>query len=66
MFELREKNGVQFLVIKEFEDTGLVKHCFSTRRGGVSKGEAASLNFGFTRKDTRENLGCQIIYSPGA
>ena len=56
MFELRERRGVKYLVIKEFEETGLVRHCFSTRIGGVSKGEAASLNFGFTRKDTRENV----------
>ena len=56
MFELREKGKVKYLVIKEFEDTGLVKHCFSTRHGGVSTGEAESLNFGFTRKDTRENV----------
>lgn len=56
VFELREKNGVKYLVIKEFEDTNLVNHCFSTRHGGVSTGEAASLNFGFTRKDSRENV----------
>lgn len=56
MFELRELGGVKYLVIREFEDTGLVRHCFSTRVGGVSEGEAASLNFGFARKDTRENV----------
>lgn len=56
MFELREKNGVKYLVIQEFENTGLVKHCFTTRHGGVSTGEAGTLNFGFTRKDTRENV----------
>ncbi len=56
MFELREKDGVKYLVITEFEDTGLVNHCFSTRIGGVSEGEAGTLNFGFSRKDTRENV----------
>ena len=56
MFELREKDGVKYLVITEFEDTNLVNHCFSTRIGGVSTGEAGTLNFGFTRKDTRENV----------
>lgn len=56
MFELREKNNVKYLVITEFEETNLVNHCFSTRIGGVSTGEAGTLNFGFGRKDTRENV----------
>lgn len=56
MFELREKDKVKYLVITEFEDTNLVNHCFSTRIGGVSTGEAGTLNFGFGRKDTRENV----------
>ncbi len=56
MFELREKDKVKYLVITEFEETNLVNHCFSTRIGGVSTGEAGTLNFGFTRKDTRENV----------
>lgn len=56
MFELREKDKVKYLVITEFEETALVNHCFSTRIGGVSTGEAGTLNFGFSRKDTRENV----------
>lgn len=56
MFELREKDGVKYLVITEFEETSLVNHCFSTRIGGVTTGEAGTLNFGFSRKDTRENV----------
>lgn len=56
MFELRNKDGVKYVVITEFEDTKLVNHCFSTRIGGVSTGEAGTLNFGFSRKDTRENV----------
>jgi YfiH family protein len=31
-------------------------HCFSTRVGGVSTGECTSLNFGFNRNDSRENV----------
>lgn len=56
MFELREKNGVKYLVIDEFEKTGLVTHAFSTRIGGVSTGETAELNFGYKRNDTKENV----------
>lgn len=53
MFELREKNGVKYLVIDEFEKTGLVTHAFSTRIGGVSTGETAELNFGYKRNERK-------------
>lgn len=56
MFELREKNGVKYLVIEEFEKTGLVTHAFSTRIGGVSTGETAELNFGYKRNDSHKNV----------
>lgn len=36
------------------EQTGMVKHCFTTRQGGVSKGMFASLNLSFSRGDERE------------
>lgn len=36
------------------EETGLVRHCFTTRLGGVSKGIFKSLNLSFTRGDERE------------
>lgn len=32
-------------------ESGLVQHCFTTRMGGVSKGEYASMNLSFTRGD---------------
>jgi YfiH family protein len=31
-------------------------HCFTTRIGGVSEGECSSLNLGFNKNDTRENV----------
>jgi hypothetical protein len=34
-----------------FEQTGLVRHGFSTRIGGVSSGECATMNLSFSRKD---------------
>ena len=37
-----------------FEETGLVKHGFSTRLGGVSEGYFASLNLCFDRGDDKE------------
>ena len=36
------------------EQTGMVKHCFTTRQGGKSQGIFASLNLSFTRGDERE------------
>ena len=50
------KNGVEYLTIPSFTDTGVVKGLFSTRRGGVSKGELRGLNLGFNRSDERENV----------
>lgn len=37
-----------------FQNTGLVRHGFSTRLGGVSEGDYASLNLSFTRGDKEE------------
>lgn len=56
LFEFKEKNGVKFLTVGEFEATGLVRHCFSTRIGGVSVGEAASMNFGLSAEDSVDNV----------
>lgn len=51
---LREKDGIPFFVFPLFERTGLVKQGFSTRIGGVSRGEFASMNFASTRGDDPE------------
>lgn len=45
------KDGVIFLTIPSFEKTGLVRHCFSTRYGGVSTGIYSSMNLGMSRGD---------------
>lgn len=39
-----------------FANTGVVRHGFSTRLGGVSKGCYASLNLSFTRGDREEDV----------
>ena len=41
----REKGGVPYLSFDVLEKTGLVINGFSTRLGGVSKGDCASMNF---------------------
>lgn len=53
-FELRERQGVWYCVIPDFERTGLVSHGFSTRKGGVSSQQYGTLNLGFNRGDSRE------------
>lgn len=53
------KDGVTWLSFPALEETGIVKHAFSTRLGGVSRGVYSTMNFSFTRgddpADVREN-----------
>ena len=49
------KNGVTIMTFDSLDRAGL-KHCFSTRLGGVSKGGYASMNLGFNRGDANENV----------
>lgn len=55
---LNEKNeaGVTWLSFPALEETGMVRHAFSTRMGGVSKGPYATMNFSFTRGDDPEDV----------
>lgn len=56
MFHLNTNGNLMYYTIDEFEKTGLVKHCFTTRRGGVSKGEYESMNLRMNCDDTKENI----------
>ena len=53
---LVEKNGVPYFVFENLENTGLVRHGFSTRMGGVSEGFLGSMNLSFTRGDDPEKV----------
>ena len=53
---LVEKNGVPYFVFENLENTGLVRHGFSTRMGGVSEGFLGSMNLSFTRGDDLEKV----------
>ncbi len=46
-----ERNGVGLFSFPAFSQTGLVRHGLSSRTGGVSVGDYASLNLSFTRPD---------------
>lgn len=52
---LNKKNEIEYLTFNSFEKTNLVKHCFSTRKGGLSKGVYESMNLAF-REESRENV----------
>ena len=49
-------DGVGLLTFPAFTATGLVRHGFSTRIGGVSDGIYSSMNLSFTVGDSRENV----------
>ncbi len=52
--ELRDHNGLKYLVFPGIEQLDFVDHLFSTRIGGVSKGCFAQCNLSYTRGDEKE------------
>ena len=52
--ELKEKNHVPYIQFKNLSATGIVKHGFSTRKGGVSTGIFSSMNLNFKRGDDQD------------
>ena len=55
-FEPHKHNGVRYYAVSFLERTGLVHAAFSTRIGGVSTGETATMNFSTKRADTVDNI----------
>lgn len=49
-------NGVMYITFPILEKRGKVKHCFSTKIGGVSEGKYAKMNLSYTNGDKRENV----------
>lgn len=49
-----KKDKLEYLTFTSIEETGLVEHMITSRLGGVSRGDCASLNFSFTRGDDPE------------
>ena len=50
------RDGVEFLTFPIFAPWTFVRHAFSTRIGGVSENEFASMNLSFRRGDPDENV----------
>lgn len=55
-FTLMKKEDIFYYTINSFEKTGLVKHLFTTRIGGVSSGPYYSLNLGLKTGDNIDNI----------
>lgn len=51
-----EKNGVRYLQFPSLIETGVCRHLFSTRLGGVSKGDLGTMNLSYSRGDEKENV----------
>lgn len=69
--EQNRAGEVEYLTFPLLTQTGLVRHLFSTRLGGVSEGIYASMNLSYTRGDSKESvdenfrriaavLGCRV------
>ena len=54
VMEQRELDGMEYLVFPALEETGMVRHMFGTRVGGVSEGKYATVNFSYTLGDRQE------------
>lgn len=55
-FDRRTKGGFVYFISPLIEETGLVKHCFTARKNGVSPAPYNSLNFSAKREQNTENI----------
>ena len=55
-FKLNKAGSLVYLTIPAFDRTGLVKHCFTTRQGGISSGLYFSLNTSPFKSDCLFNV----------
>lgn len=51
---VNQEGSLVYLTFPILEETGVVKHLFSTRMGGVSEGIYSSMNLSYTRGDRKE------------
>lgn len=54
---IQKKQGdLVYLQFPAINETGICRHLFSTRTGGVSKGDLGSMNLSYDRGDRKENV----------
>ena len=56
MYKLNKIQDFEYITFSTFEQYDDLLHCFTTRKGGVSKGAYESMNIGFSTGDSRENV----------
>ncbi|MEG1501488.1 MAG: laccase domain-containing protein, partial [Clostridiales bacterium] len=54
--EYHIKNGLAFFTCSPLAELDFLNHAFTTRLGGISKREFASLNLGLKTTDNKENI----------
>lgn len=54
--KIENESLVPLLHFDKLEATGIVKHCFTTRAGGISEGIFSTMNLSFTRGDDQEKV----------
>lgn len=56
--EMKTQDGgvLEFLTFPSLEETGIVRHLFTTRLGGVSEGEFSTMNFSVIRGDRSDRV----------
>ena len=53
---LNNVNGVEYLTYNRLEQISFIRHAFSTKKGGVSKGIYESMNLSYTRGDNKKSV----------
>lgn len=56
IIQQKQLGDLEYLTFPAITDTGLVGHLFTTRTGGVSQGDCASMNLSFSRGDNPEHV----------
>lgn len=55
-YNIVNKDGIKFIVFKTLEEIPFIRHGFSTKIGGISKGGYSYLNLGFKTGDGQNNV----------
>jgi polyphenol oxidase len=55
-YSVEEVSGVSYLKFDHISESGIFRHGFSTRIGGISPSPYDNMNLGFTTADSEENL----------
>lgn len=56
IIQQNQSGDLEYLTFPALSNTGVVGHLFTTRTGGVSTGDCATLNLSFSRGDNREHV----------